>query len=39
MEKTQKGLFKAMEKDWRGGVETIVKKPGTLKKGDEVYFI
>ena len=39
MEKTKKGLFKALEKDWRGGVETIVARPGTLKIGDEVFFV
>ena len=39
MEKTQKGLYKALEKDWRGGVETIVLKSGKIKIDDDIFFI
>ncbi len=39
MEKTKKGLFKALEKDWRGGAEAVVIRNGQIKKGDSVFFL
>jgi MOSC domain-containing protein YiiM len=38
MERAQKGLFKALKPDWRGGVLCEVLSPGDIKIGDEITF-
>ena len=38
MEKVKTGLFKALEKNWRGGVCCKVIEPGHISIGDDVQI-